>query len=91
MSEHNGKSRKGVCGPKPMAGKAVVRLNPVRHGVLAQTPVIPLVERREDWAEVVERYSGLRSSSDRLRELDEWGLETTRRLLLPGLTDPFVP
>jgi alpha-galactosidase len=49
------------------------------------------VERREDWAAVVERYSGLRASSDRLRGLDEWGLETTRRLLRSGLTDPFVP
>jgi hypothetical protein len=26
-----------------------VRLNPIRHGVLSQTPVIPLVERQEDW------------------------------------------
>lgn len=26
-----------------------MRLNPVRHGVLSQTPVIPLVERQEDW------------------------------------------
>ena len=51
----------------------------------------PHVERREDWAEVVERYSGLRASSDRLRGLDEWGLETTRRLLRRGLTAPFVP
>jgi alpha-galactosidase len=49
------------------------------------------VERREDWAEVVEHYSGLRASSDRLRGLDEWGLETTRRLLRAGLTAPFVP
>ena len=49
------------------------------------------VERREDWAAVVERYSGLRVSSDRLRTLDAWGLETTRRLLRPGLTTPFVP
>ena len=49
------------------------------------------VERREDWAAVVERYSGLRASSDRLRGLDEWGLETTRRLLRSGLTTPFVP
>ncbi len=49
------------------------------------------VERREDWAEIVERYSGLRASSDRLRGLDEWGLETTRRLLRAGLTAPFVP
>ncbi len=49
------------------------------------------VERREDWAAVVERYSGLRASSDRLLGLDAWGLETTRRLLRPGLIDPFVP
>ena len=37
------------------------------------------------------QYSGLRASSDRLRGLDEWGLETTRRLLRRGLTTPFVP
>ena len=49
------------------------------------------VEQREDWAAVVERYSGLRASSDRLRTLDAWGLETTRRLLRSGLTAPFVP
>jgi alpha-galactosidase len=51
----------------------------------------PHVERREDWAEVVAAYSGLRSSSDRLRGLDDWGLATTRRLLQPGLVAPFVP
>jgi len=51
----------------------------------------PHVERREDWAEVVAAYSGLRSSSDRLRGLDDWGLATTRRLLRPGLVAPFVP
>jgi alpha-galactosidase len=49
------------------------------------------VERREEWAEVVERWSGLRASSDRLRELDDWGLATTRRLLRAGLVEPFVP
>jgi len=26
-----------------------VRRNPIKHAVLAQTPVIPLVEREEDW------------------------------------------
>ncbi len=36
-------------GPKTPEGKAAVRLNPIKHGVLAQTPVIPLVEREEDW------------------------------------------
>jgi alpha-galactosidase len=49
------------------------------------------VEHREEWAEVVARYSGLRASSDRLARLDEWGLATTRRLLVPGLVAPFVP
>jgi alpha-galactosidase len=49
------------------------------------------VERREDWAAVVEMFSGLRTSSDRLRDLDPWGLDVTRQLLRPGLTTPFVP
>ena len=41
----------------------------------------PEVERREDWARHIARHGGLRGSSDRLRGLDAWGLETTRRLL----------
>jgi alpha-galactosidase len=51
--------------------------------------VRPDVERREEWAEHVDRFGGLRSSSDRLQSLDEWGLETTRRLLRPAATEPF--
>ena len=43
------RKQRGKRGPKTAAGKAVVRLNPVRHGVLSQTPVLPLVERQEDW------------------------------------------
>lgn len=41
---------------------------------------------REEWAGVVERYGGLRSFSDRVADLDPWGLETVRRLLgsVPG-------
>jgi len=50
----------------------------------------PHVERREEWAEVVETCSGLRGSSDRLRGLDDWGLATTRRLLRGGIAEPFV-
>lgn len=50
----------------------------------------PEVERREDWARTVERYGGLRASSDRLRGLDGWGLETTRRLLTPSDPTPLV-
>jgi alpha-galactosidase len=41
----------------------------------------PEMEQRERWAATVERYRGLRASSDRIAALDEWGLETTRRLL----------
>jgi alpha-galactosidase len=43
--------------------------------------VRPQIERREEWADVVARYGGLRVSSDRIAALDDWGLETTRRLL----------
>ncbi|MCW6005525.1 alpha-galactosidase [Micromonospora sp. CPCC 205371] len=51
----------------------------------------PAVERREEWAAVVERYGGLRASSDRIADLDEWGLETTRRLLAtPPPPTPFT-
>jgi alpha-galactosidase len=41
----------------------------------------PEMERREEWAALVERWGGLRASGDRLAGLDGWGLETTRRLL----------
>jgi alpha-galactosidase len=51
--------------------------------------VRPEVERREDWAEHVERFGGLRASSDRLDSLDSWGLETTRRLLRQSPSEPF--
>jgi alpha-galactosidase len=39
------------------------------------------IERRAEWADVVGRYGGLRASSDRIAALDDWGMETTRRLL----------
>jgi len=43
--------------------------------------VRPAVAERERWAETVERYGGLRASSDRIADLDTWGLDTTHRLL----------
>ena len=43
------KRGKKKLGPRTKAGKRAVRLNPVKHGVLSQTPVLPLVERAEDW------------------------------------------
>jgi len=51
----------------------------------------PGVERREEWAETVGRFGGLRSSGDGLAGLDEWGLDTTRRLLVPSPAGPLVP
>jgi len=49
----------------------------------------PAVERREDWAEQILRYGGLRGSSDRLADLDDWGLATTRKVL--SSAPPPVP
>ncbi len=49
VGEGNEKTQTGKPGPRSERGRARVRLNPVKHGVLAQTPVIPLVEREEDW------------------------------------------
>ena len=48
------------------------------------------VLRREVWAEHLRRCSGLRSTGDRLADLDEWGVEMTRELLasVPAAT-PF--
>ena len=50
----------------------------------------PAVERRAEWAATVERFGGLRSSGDAIAELDDWGLQTTRRLLVPSPTAPLV-
>ena len=52
--------------------------------------VRPGIERREEWAQIVEQYSGVRISSDRLRSLDGWGLQRTRELLQPADVLPFT-
>src|SRR5687768_16821256 len=36
-------------GPKTAAGKAAVRHYAVQHGILSSTPVVPFLEREEDW------------------------------------------
>jgi alpha-galactosidase len=41
----------------------------------------PDVERREQWAGHVRACSGLRSSGDRLTDLDDLGVRITRKLL----------
>jgi len=41
----------------------------------------PGFELRRQWAHLIERFGGLRSASDRIDDLDAWGLRTTRHLL----------
>lgn len=50
----------------------------------------PGIERRHDWAAHIAAFGGLRVSSDRLADLDGWGLETTRTLLETVPTRPFI-
>jgi alpha-galactosidase len=50
----------------------------------------PRVEQREQWADAIERFGGVRASGDGLRELDVWGLQTTRRLLIPSPLSPLA-
>ena len=52
--------------------------------------VRPEVERREEWADHVAAWGGLRASSDRIASLDEWGLATTRELLSCSPVEPFI-
>jgi alpha-galactosidase len=50
----------------------------------------PAYRLREEWAATVERFGGLRSCSDRLAELDDRGLRTTRRVMsAPAPPVPF--
>lgn len=52
--------------------------------------VRPGIECREEWSELVEVYGGVRIASDRLRSLDEWGLQRTRELLQPANVLPLI-
>ncbi|GAA2667828.1 glycoside hydrolase family 36 protein [Nonomuraea recticatena] len=48
----------------------------------------PGVEAREEWAAHIDATGGLRGSSDPIAALDDWGMETTRRLMIPTRTEP---
>ncbi|WP_322919380.1 glycoside hydrolase family 36 protein [Nocardioides renjunii] len=48
--------------------------------------VRPSYGSRERWAEAAQAFGGLRSFSDRISELDAWGLDTVRGLLADGGT-----
>jgi len=50
----------------------------------------PSYSQREQWARAARRLGGLRSFSDRLADLDSWGLATVRELVAAGgRTEPF--
>jgi alpha-galactosidase len=44
----------------------------------------PTYSQREPWARAAHRLGGLRSFSDRLADLDPWGLDTVRDLVAAG-------
>ena len=54
----------------------------------------PGFELRHCWADLIDVFGGLRSASDRIQDLDDWGVRTTRRLLStappPSPFDPQV-
>ncbi len=84
-----------LSGPSQRGAALAVRARAFLHGRLwVNDPdcliARPAMERREEWAEVVGRYGGLRASGDRLAALDGWGLEVSRRLLTPSSPRPLV-
>lgn len=73
-------------GRTELRGEKAVRARAWQHGRFWVNDPDCLIARpswhlRERWAGAVERFGGLRSASDRIAELDDWGVETTRRLL----------
>lgn len=76
----------GEDGSRGLRGRPGAAARAWQHGRFWVNDADCLVARpdytlREPWARTVEEYGGLRSCSDRLAELDDWGLRATRRLL----------
>ena len=81
---------RGLRGLMPMVARSW------QHGRLWSTDPDCLVARpayalREPWAEAVRTYGGLRSVSDRVAELDDRGLRTTRDLLADRVPPTPLP
>jgi alpha-galactosidase len=79
--------------PSQRSAAAAVRARGWTHGRLwVNDPdcliVRPDVERRQDWATLLQQSGGLMVSSDALDALDEQGLAWTRQLLRPSTTEP---
>ncbi|WP_282946291.1 glycoside hydrolase family 36 protein [Cellulomonas endometrii] len=73
-------------GSAGLRGRAPLEARAWQHGRLwANDPdcavLRPQFALREEWDRVVTRFGGLRSFSDRVAGLDEWGLAAARRLL----------
>jgi alpha-galactosidase len=52
----------------------------------------PSFAQRVQWARAARRYGGMRSFSDRVADLDDWGLRTVRSLLdAGGSAAPLAP
>jgi alpha-galactosidase len=49
----------------------------------------PTYAARERWADAAATFGGLRSFSDRVADLDEWGLAQVRHLLQQGTAEPL--
>jgi alpha-galactosidase len=85
----------GEDGSRGLRGRPSLVARAWQHGRLWTNDPDCLVARpgyrlREEWAQTVTTYGGLRSVSDRLDELDEWGLAATRQVLdAPSTTQPF--
>jgi alpha-galactosidase len=84
-----------VSAPSQRGASLAVRARAFLHGRFwVNDPdclvVRPEMERRGDWAGAIEHWGGLRGSGDTLRELDGWGLEVTRRLLVRSKVEPLV-
>jgi hypothetical protein len=56
-------------GPRSEAGKAAVATNAVRHGLLSWRPVLPGMEREEDWQEHLRRTLDSLAPSGHLEEV----------------------
>jgi alpha-galactosidase len=72
--------------PPRLRGERAIRARAWQHGRFWVNDPDCLVARpdfelRREWADVIERFGGLRSASDRIVDLDDWGVRTTRRLL----------
>ena len=69
-----------------LRGEQAIRSRAWQHGRFWVNDPDCLVARpgftlRQHWADLIDTFGGLRSTSDRIDDLDGWGLETTRRLL----------